>query len=716
MMILHFLLLLRSIITFHPESGEVSPFPEMQATFQSIRVSLEPDFENGGLRGRAEYRMMPRAGNAERLVFLVHDLVMDSVRLSSGGASVQIEGDTLRIIPARPLTAPFNVLFVYHTGRVSGVHRTADSLWVSSLEKSAQAGWMPIVDHPSIYTAATIEAVVPAGLTFIANGQRGKAEPLETGFVRQRYETAEPVRMQDLNWQLGRFREVMLADSTRFITLFAEKTATQTDSLLGIARHFAKAFSAMEQWRGEDLPYTTFSGVILPDLFWESRTEVPGLARLSTLEADAETMARLSVVRQVLGGVVFPADSVASRWFSSAHPALYTTLFGKEPVLKHIPLLHYRARGFAGFSVSEAVLKRWARYPAEAEAQDLLQWAWEADGRSHFGLQAADKIAARGPVITVRWIDSKPKPKVELTLDSLATLNVRVGAVLRRDTIWTAVNLTAEEVVEVEMRQDARNLVVRDVPEGGLVLFEKPEAFWIHQVRTSGNFPEKMEGLRALRGVRNNPDLQLFLFDLMKTEKNPAVRSEVLSTLAAYLNGATGSLQLIMDELNNPDSSVKREAIRSLRFYGVNADIFSRLNAELRRNHTPSNRKELVISLSAASDSTAWLRFVERLVLRQEHPDVLEIALQETARRYRNFGSSPLLERWITGRTTPRVKAVLMAYVSKTAPFIENLQKMAQREPDIRVGYHFKKICRERVLQDCEGFDGGVWKRDVRLK
>jgi hypothetical protein len=673
------LLFANGMVVFAPQ------FPEMQASFRSIEVRLIPDFQQGSLAASAVYRMTPKADSARRLLFLVHDLEFDSVRISGAQVAFRKEADTLIIVPEKPLAAPFDLEMWYKTQFARGVHCVSDSLWVSSRQPGAQAGWMPLVDHPSVYSLLQISAELPKGMSLAANGMASGIDSISGERFLHRFESGDAVRLVDAGWIFGRFNTFTLADSSRIIRLMGEKSTVPADSLLRLAATASQAFSAIERWLGQPLPVATPLVAVLPDLYWERRTATTGFSQVSPVKGDLHHSVKMAAIKQVFGGLVFPSDSVAERWMASALTKVHKDIFGEVQSMYDIPWLEDPARPIARFQISDAVLRRWAQVRGEAEAQDLMQWAWEADGLSHFGMKTISETTRSGPVITAKWIDAKPKPLVELMLDSLDVCEITLVTTLRRDTLRFPVKLDSTVIVTLEMRPDVRNFYIESAPENAIQHVIKPEAFWIHQARTSKTVQQKQEGLRGIKGARKNPDLQLFLFDLLKTEKNPALRAECLATLASYMNGATGSNSLFMDELASPDTAVRKQAVRALRFYGQNTDHASRLVAELRKTRDASLRLEIVKSLSVAMDSTAWMRFTDRMVLRGEHADLSVYTVDITLKKFQPSSVHQFYSRWMAGSLSPWMRAALLNRLDPSHPKALEFVVSALSSRDARV-------------------------------
>lgn len=110
------------------------------------------------------------------------------------------------------------------------------------------------------------------------------------------------------------------------------------------------------------------------------------------------------------------------------------------------------------------------------------------------------------------------------------------------------------------------NMIVRGI-EGSIEVVEsKPDRFWLYQIRTSTDPDRRLDAAIALGQATELPDLALALSDLYRNERDPEVRTALLSSYAAQSRGRTGSHPLIVNALKE-SGAIRMTAMRELARY-----------------------------------------------------------------------------------------------------------------------------------------------------
>src|SRR5690625_7383261 len=81
-----------------------------------------------------------------------------------------------------------------------------------------------------------------------------------------------------------------------------------------------------------------------------------------------------------------------------------------------------------------------------------------------------------------------------------------------------------------------------------LLTTEKPLMFCIYQLQNDSDPERRRQAAEALAEVEDNPDIQLALNDLLRTETDATVYAELLRALGRLTEGASGTDELFMQQ------------------------------------------------------------------------------------------------------------------------------------------------------------------------
>jgi hypothetical protein len=98
----------------------------------------------------------------------------------------------------------------------------------------------------------------------------------------------------------------------------------------------------------------------------------------------------------------------------------------------------------------------------------------------------------------------------------------------------------------------------------------KPAEFWRFQLRNDADYSKRLEAAEGFGRSSDDPDIQLFLQDLIRTEPDEHVRSRLVQSFAQLTRGATGTQQRFITWLTDPSELVRTQAMIALKGYKQN--------------------------------------------------------------------------------------------------------------------------------------------------
>ncbi len=589
-----------------PDGMADYPFrPDNELHFLGLDLQIEAGFDDGTIRGTAQYRFRTRNAHVEKVVWAAPGMTIRELLLNGEQVPYQIEDDSLVIsFPGAPDPAREHTITVaYATEPGFGVHfRYNGTIFTSALPGSS-AHWIPGPIHPWAAMPVIVRLEVPENMTGVASGAFERQTSTNKGrlFV---FRTEVDVSLADLFFAIGDFEVEESFSGTKSLRIYREKGVSSRNNMQELLSFMTRRVREYERLLQSELPVPAFHAVLLSDNMWETRPYYAGAAIVHGGQDQARTVITRAITAQWFGIALRP-----EQWKESSHITLLQALAAEkldepdwqaqaDPVGEAfvIPETVYQLRNMDHW--------QWARHFLSANTMPVLSDALDDSFRSlaaKRGVFTATHFSALMYEKTGKWMDvpviRAPDP------DPALRYKVIAGEVRGSDRI-TLEFLPLEDITEDSITVQVR--WVRDgqihetpvtfsgsgdnvdVTPGGFVNnlwveaagkknirfeMDKPFSHWLYQLRRD-EYPERRrEAALALRNYSSDPDLQLAVQDLLNREENPEVLAAMVELMAELTAGASGTERRFLDGLSSRHEQVRFESLKALRAYRGNTRV-----------------------------------------------------------------------------------------------------------------------------------------------
>jgi hypothetical protein len=132
---------------------------------------------------------------------------------------------------------------------------------------------------------------------------------------------------------------------------------------------------------------------------------------------------------------------------------------------------------------------------------------------------------------------------------------------------------TAGDVISFTSAGYIENMYAVDVSDSIVITENKPAQFWVYQLRSDSDYERRIESAVGFSRVKDDPDIQLFLQDLIRSEPDELVKSYLIESYADLTNGALGTHPTFIPLLDNSSDLVKLAALNALMNYTGNEQV-----------------------------------------------------------------------------------------------------------------------------------------------
>lgn len=117
------------------------------------------------------------------------------------------------------------------------------------------------------------------------------------------------------------------------------------------------------------------------------------------------------------------------------------------------------------------------------------------------------------------------------------------------------------------------NIYVVDSSESIVFNENKPSSFWRYQLRNDPDYNRRIEAAKGFGRITDNPDIQLFIQDLIRNEPDSKVKSHLIESYARITSGASGTHSRFIPFLTDQDNIIRDVALASLKNYKGNPQV-----------------------------------------------------------------------------------------------------------------------------------------------
>lgn len=620
-------------------------YPKTDFTIEHLEAALEIN-EQKQIKGDVTYSIRWIIGGADSLLLDAERIQIDDVLLNERTMDYAFNDNKLTIYFNETFnrndTATLRLL--YSADPTFGIHSNYSGTVFTSLLPLSTNHWLPVLDHPGMAMTTDITVTHPSSRTLIMSGRKTGNSVVSVEQEQTRYESRYPIPVTALFFAIGAFQpDSRTIDNVRY-NLFAEQPNGADFDLYSIQKSAAETVQQMEEITGVDYPYSDLHVVMMDDLVWETRTFGAG-----TILVDLSH----SVEQQVRYGVAAQWAGVITRNMSWSDPyavQLMQGYFARELNLEPSPADSLLPWDSLYKAVSQDNIHRFTHYLAMHPQLDSLmpvvfpeifneeyqpvtwqsfaQMIYKNSGQPfmeepEFKFPDDQEASSYNYTATITQKETEGEAVVEFkakdrVLEELVSVEVTLfsfDGVEREELSFTG--SSDKIVLTVPASIENISLEVKDRQDVTLVV-EKPFMFWIYQLRNAEQANERKEAAIRLQAYSDNPDLQLALLDFIESESDPGVAAEIIKTLSAVTDGASGTSQLFLERTGTENPKPLRlAAVQALSAYNGYDRVISTLRSIIRSGGSADIRKEAIRSLASVTDLERYSTITESIVLEE---------------------------------------------------------------------------------------------------
>ncbi|HAC14893.1 MAG TPA: hypothetical protein DCE78_02960 [Bacteroidetes bacterium] len=578
---------------------DYEPGLNLPYSFDHLQLTLEVEPDEATFLGVATWSMKLNVSGVDTVKLLTLRSDIKSVRFNEQLVEHTMRSDSLYVpVPdSFAIATNFKIEIVYKADPQFGVHRTNNGTFWSSFLPGARSDLFPSIPHPDISITTDIRLIVPANWKAIGNGVSTGNTLLPEEKRLFHWKSSTPIPVIDIGMVMGDLEMLSIRREGILYRLYYETGAELPFDAVELLQSSANLISHADSLLSMEYPYESFNMVYLSDHKWEGRSAGGGLSYIFENSGD--------VKKQL-------TQDIASQYFGSYHkPA--TLLEGNH-------ILLYQAWLYAALSDSNIAFEanNWIHYPVSSQ-KTWTYWgpqSWEKSLQTYQRNQdhivfdstqvqtiaqlpagvysATDYLQAMDVPDNVFFPLIEPSPEVEiqkftvnyefnestgaLTVEAIPNalyparfipLTIRKFSDGTINDIDLSISSTGDRITLSGSGHVDNVYIISSEPNIHFTE-NKPSSFWRYQLRNDEDYKKRLEAADGFGRVKDDPDIQLFLQDIVRNEPDTNVRTILVRSYAQLTNGDSGTQQRFISLLADTSNAIQHEAMEALKRYKGN--------------------------------------------------------------------------------------------------------------------------------------------------
>lgn len=611
--------------------------PDFPFSFEHTGLRLTAETDTTLVKGVVNYVLSAKSPTAGPLVLNAKNLAVEAAALNGRDSEFSLTGDSLIIPLADSLQAggTLEVGITWQAATKYGLHQNYKGTVWSSLNPKALRHWLPVFDHPSAESPVEAAFTIPADDDLIFNGTYGGDEIVSAETKTVYWSSAQPLPLTGLTFAAGKFTADETRQGNTVISIFTEENTADREEADRLLFEAAQTVKAAEEALGTGFPFETLHIVVLENSYWEEKQSGAGFIYLYTDLGSLHTQLKRGIYDQWFGQVLRTENFAEGAAESELIKAALLFMTGNEPEMLENPDSLESLTLWNGMQGFLAGQNSFYRHMVQQSAQELLRqqkgvvrpeyfsdYRYRQTGLNvnieavmpHDTARTAGSEGFRDPVYQADAEYDEISSQLSLHFKSLSgdvsilsglTLNIHtLSGVEKKEISFTGESdeITLEVPVDTEFITLSSGVTdIKNIEPGRF-----PVLFLINQLYSAEAEDRKTAALQ-LSYHTDNPDLQLAVGDVLKTETNPSVTAALLSTYGMITAGDKGTEQVFLKELRNPDEEIQLAAVRALGNYPENEQVLDALQGVLTGRVSDAVFGEALISYQLAAPEGDWL-------------------------------------------------------------------------------------------------------------
>jgi len=220
---------------------------------------------------------------------------------------------------------------------------------------------------------------------------------------------------------------------------------------------------------------------------------------------------------------------------------------------------------------------------------------------------------------------------------------------------------------------------------------EKPFLFWMYQLRNDDEEERRAEAANGISSYSDNPDIELLLNDVLRSEESDMVIAEVLKSMSEITDGASGTDERFMQfSGSNYAMNIRIAAVEALSNYEGNERVISRLQNIIRQESSDSLQTTALQSLSKIVDTERLAGITSSFIAGNQIPDHVPFLLYTLAENGAGEQAVVLADKTLEWNTPYDVTGEIIRFLIETDESSVNWQNrlpelMSNPHPGVRL-------------------------------
>ena len=632
---------------------ELYPRSDVELTHLDAEIKIESD---GQLQGDIVYTATLKNSFADSIFFDAASLDIKSVTINGSETDFIIQDLKLIMIPAEPFSRDTEIqIGINYEGSPSfGTHKSASAtIWTSLLPLTTRH-WLPIIDSPRTQLLTDFIITHPAGTTVVSNGKKGVSEVVDTEYERTSYSTENPVSASALGWAL--FNDVQTVstatseDVRNSYSIFSRRSDPQVyvytetgqnpeEFLFTGAEIYKQGFDEMDI----EFPYGDLQIMILEDDFLETKQGGDGMLFVYENKGDIKKQIEHGII-SMFAELVIKSPS----WSDSDAARIAEAFLLNQFEIDFTSGKNQTFEPYNAYSAQNSML--WQQFLTKEAPDSFLEGVKtmfenrsvdtpETLGWSEFSDIIYDETGRawsegfEPPVsepeavdttylysVVIEWEEGSTTADIRFAADSIAaeelvTVDAEVIGISEtnvRELTFTG----ASDGVVLNVPSTLENIKLMVRGRDDVVLNpEKPFLFWMYQLRSDDEEERRAEAANGVSSYSDNPDIELLLNDVLRSEESDMVIAEVLRAMSVITDGASGTDERFMQYAgSNYAMNIRIAAVEALSNFDGSERVLSRLQRMVRQETNEIMQQKILISIFEITDLQDFINISEPLI------------------------------------------------------------------------------------------------------
>lgn len=567
----------------------------------SMHLTLEINQDTSLIHGVVTWQITALVDSLNQISFISVRSDIKSVRIDEISNSFDVSGDTLVIKPdvSFVMDQSFKLEIVYDANPDFSLHQTDNGTIWSSFLPAARTELFPSILNPSMQFTTDIRLILPLDWKGVANGVFVTSTLMPEEKRLFHWRSNVPVSITDIGIVAGKMDYQEAFWGSRSIRIYSETGSNSDFDKTQFLDIVMNKINRLESFIDKEFPYQALTFVYLPDHLWEIRSSGATLGFLFGNGNSIDEQLSRVLASQIFGSYHRPKNLSEANHILILQGYLYSLLTDSD-VPDYLPWSDYPEVKVDPWIVWSPAVFRNAIYSSlhgtfSANLNKTLLVAitelesaaydWADYQASHFSLselsypQIEISSDTKKELYTINYIihensnrysiEFLPEGNYEHRIFPLKVRQFSSGNINDVDYLVS----TAGDVISFTSAGYIENMYAVDVSDSIVITENKPAQFWVYQLRSDSDYEKRIESAVGFSRVKDDPDIQLFLQDLIRSEPDELVKSFLIESYADLTNGALGTHQRFIPLLDNSSGLVKRAALNALMNYPGNEQV-----------------------------------------------------------------------------------------------------------------------------------------------